>query len=182
MTLFGVAVTIAAILAFLAVTQVPFILGFAAVLLRHKVPHLPDEKCPRATLILCLRGADPFLHRCLEALFALDYPNHEIRVVVDSQSDPAWKMMTDILQKHPQAPARMEALKTPLSTCSLVNASVVQIISTLPDDCEVVVILDADVVPHRNWLRELVYPLVDSDYGVAAGNRWYLPSVPTWGH
>jgi hypothetical protein len=39
----------------------------------------------------------------------------------------------------------------------------------------VVVLADADLVSHDDWLRELVAPLLDEGVGAAHGNRWFWP-------
>ena len=43
-----------------------------------------------------------------------------------------------------------------------------------------VALLDADTIPHRTWLRELVAPLADPRVGAATGNRWYMPAEAGW--
>jgi cellulose synthase/poly-beta-1,6-N-acetylglucosamine synthase-like glycosyltransferase len=45
----------------------------------------------------------------------------------------------------------------------------------------VLAVIDADAVPHRWWLRDLVAPLSDPRVGVATGNRWYMPEHANWG-
>ncbi|HBL44173.1 MAG TPA: glycosyl transferase, partial [Planctomycetaceae bacterium] len=57
----------------------------------------------------------------------------------------------------------------------LKNQSLLQGLSEVSEDVDVVAWLDADVVPHRTWLRDLVQPLQDESVGVASGIRWYAP-------
>jgi len=59
--------------------------------------------------------------------------------------------------------------------CGLKNSSIVQAVSSLPDDCEVVAFVDADAITHSTWLRELVTPLADPKVGCSTGVRWFAP-------
>lgn len=160
-------------------------LGYAALLLSARRRIATDEQCPRARVILCLRGSDPFLRRCLEGLLAQDYPAFDIRIVIDSRGDPAWRAVEEIIHPHVEsgrAPrVSVEELRDRPETCSLKNASLIQAYRGLEPEVEVVATIDADCTPHRTWLRELVAPLVDPRVGAATGNRWYMPEDAAWG-
>ncbi len=41
--------------------------------------------------------------------------------------------------------------------------------------CEVIVFVDTDARPDRNWLRKLVAPLSDERIGASSGYRWFIP-------
>ena len=75
---------------------------------------------------------------------------------------------------------RVEPLAEHRQTCSLKCSSLAQAVASLDESYEVVALLDADTVPHRTWLRELVQPLADPGVGAATGNRWYMPAAITW--
>ncbi|MBV6625863.1 MAG: glycosyltransferase family 2 protein [Rivularia sp. (in: Bacteria)] len=142
---------------------------------------LPDKLLPKTAVVLCLRGVDPFLSQCIEALLNLDYPDYELRIVVDSCQDPAWKMVNQLVKDYPDKKVKVSPLAFPLSTCSLKCSALVQAVSELNDDFKVVALVDGDTVVHANWLRELVTPLHDSQVGATTGNRWYLPQGKYWG-
>jgi hypothetical protein len=46
-------------------------------------------------------------------------------------------------------------------------------VGALDESHKVLAFIDADVIPHPTWLRELVAPLLDSGVGATTGNRWY---------
>jgi glycosyltransferase involved in cell wall biosynthesis len=173
----------------LLLVQLPFLAAFVSVVRKHLAsartaalnpnPML-ETHTPPATVVLCMRGADPFLPACLEGLLTQDYPDYRLRIVIDSPDDPAWAVVEQTIQGH-TASVKVSSLKNRLSTCCLKCSSLVQALSDLEPDCKVVAILDADVVPHRTYLRELVAPLADSRIGVASGNRWYVPMWNQWG-
>jgi Glycosyl transferase family 21 len=176
--------------------QLPFLTNFISVVRKHlsATPNSTDRFdtagtgktfLPKATVILCMRGADPFLPDCLQGLMAQDYPDYQLRIVIDSPEDPAWdvveKTLQNPLQNQMATPVKISPLEQRRSTCCLKCSSLIQAVSDLDEDCAVVAILDADVVPHRSYLRELVAPLADPKIGVASGNRWYFPFGGQWG-
>jgi cellulose synthase/poly-beta-1,6-N-acetylglucosamine synthase-like glycosyltransferase len=176
----------------LLLIQLPFLTNFISVVRKHlstakistdrfEITGTGEAFFPKATVILCMRGADPFLPDCLQGLMAQDYPNYQLQIVIDSPEDPAWEVVEKTLQDQSATSIKISPLETRRSTCCLKCSSLIQAVSDLDADCEVVAILDADVVPHRTYLRELVAPLANPKIGVASGNRWYSPVGEQWG-
>ena len=136
-------------------------------------PSVADDALPKAAIVLALRGPDPHLPHTLQALLALDYPDFIIQVVVDSSQDP---VIADV--EHAQGLSErihVAVLRTPGNQCSLKCSSLIQAVSSLPDDVKLVAFIDGDVVPHPRWLRDLASPIVSGRADVTGGNRWYLP-------
>ncbi|QDU06723.1 glycosyltransferase [Gimesia aquarii] len=134
-----------------------------------------SDYTPVATVILSVRGNDPFLTDCLKGLLNQDYPNYTVKIIVDHLSDPAWKLVDQYLQNQRHSHCEVSVRENHSGGCGLKNASLVQALSELDDDVEVVAWLDSDVVPHQSWLRDLVAPLQDPQVGVTSGIRWYAP-------
>ena len=59
------------------VIQVLLALVFLWNLRSSRKNSLPDNELPKTAVILCLRGADPFLANCLRSLFNQNYPNYD---------------------------------------------------------------------------------------------------------
>jgi len=154
-------------------------IGFVRELAKSKPS--AHEKCPKVAVVLCLRGADPFLNRCIRALLEQDYPDFEVRIVVDDELDPAWQVVHEILDDVAPSSVTAALLKDAVRTCSLKCSSVAQAIRELDSSFEVVALLDADTIAHPSWLGELVAPLDNPQVGVATGNRWYMPEQPSLG-
>lgn len=176
----------------LLLIQLPFLTNFISVVQKHlsttktATDHFDTAGkgtafLPKATVILCMRGADPFLPDCLQGLMAQDYPNYQLRIVIDSPEDPAWEVVEKTLQNRNATSITISPLEERRLTCCLKCSSLIQAVSGLDADCEVIAILDADVVPHHTYLRELVAPLANPKIGVASGNRWYSPVGDQWG-
>jgi glycosyltransferase involved in cell wall biosynthesis len=160
-----------------AITVIPFVRTM------RRVPHASPTTAfyPKTAVILCLRGSDPFLTACLEAILRQDYPCYDLRIVVDSAGDPAWETVHRVLARCGAANVRVTPLTDRRSTCSLKCSSLVQAVSELDSSYEALALLDADTIPHRMWLRELVAPLADDRVAAATGNRWYMPASISWG-
>jgi glycosyltransferase involved in cell wall biosynthesis len=147
---------------------------------RKSAPTSVSTYQPEVLVILPVRGADETLAQCIEALARQDYDNYRVRVVLDSHTDPGWRVIDQVLATQPGLPIEVVELREPHPHCSLKCSCIYQATEEL-DDCEVVALLDSDIVPHDSWLSELVAPLADEQVGVATGNRWYLPQRSQWG-
>ena len=92
---------------------------------------LPDEECPRAAVILCVRGLDPFLPACLKGLFQQDYPDYDVWIVVDSTRDAAWPVVNKLAQQSGKHEVHVLTLTERLATSSRKIAGMLQAMSCL---------------------------------------------------
>lgn len=136
---------------------------------------------PPTTVVLSLRGADPFLNRTLKALATQDYPNYSVKIVVDHREDPAWSMCQAAIEELATDRIQIEELEHRHETCSLKCSALIQAVQTIGSESTVLVLTDADVVPHKTWLKEIVQPLEDESIGISTGNQWFIPAKPTFG-
>jgi glycosyltransferase involved in cell wall biosynthesis len=163
------------------VMQSVLVWSFVRSLRNFAVPLLSDEQAPRAMVMLCLRGTDPFLKKAVLGVLNQDYPDYQVRIVVDSPDDPAHEVIADVLRETKATNVRVENLHERRPHCSLKCSSIRQILDSLEPEFEIVAQLDADTVVHTSWLRELATGLQPPDVGLATGNRWYMPSNPSLG-
>jgi len=177
MTVFAFAICVTLLV--LIVMQAVPALAFIGALRRVRPPLPTDGECPKAAVLLSVRGDDPFLAQCVEGLLQQDYPRYSVRIVVDHVEDPAWDVIDRVVKKHPGSPVRVEPLAERLGTCTLKANSLLQAVNGLDESHDVVAVLDADVLPHRTWLRELVGPFRDDRVAATTGCRWYMPARAT---
>jgi cellulose synthase/poly-beta-1,6-N-acetylglucosamine synthase-like glycosyltransferase len=169
------------ILISMALIQAFFATWFSRKLARAQAcPNIPDAAWPKVAVLMALRGADPRLDETLHRIQQQAYPHFQLRVVVDSPQDTAWPVVAAARDAAP-AIIHLEPLQTRLPTCGLQCSALVQAAATLPADIEVVVTVDGDLMPHPNWLKELVLPLLDETVGATFGNRWFMPAHSSWG-
>lgn len=168
------------LLSWLAI-QVVLTLFFVWYLRSHQKNLLPDDQLPKTAVIICLRGADPYLPNCLRSLLKQNYPEYDLKIILDSQEDPAGKIASEAIAELGATNVQISHLRTVRHNCSLKCSSLVQAVSDLDDSYKVVAFVDADTIVHPNWLRELVSPLADEKVGATTGNRWYSPTGNYWG-
>ncbi|MEO3706387.1 glycosyltransferase [Trichormus azollae] len=163
------------------VIQVCLTLVFLWYLRSYKQPLLSDEQLPKTAVILCLRGADPYLPNCVRFLLKQNYPHYDLKLIIDSPEDPAFKIVKEAITEIGATNFQISTLRTVRHNCSLKCSSLVQAVSDLDNSYQVVALVDADTIVHPNWLRELVSPLTDDKVGLTTGNRWYVPTGKYWG-
>lgn len=154
---------------------------FVSLLRRSPPGRLADEAYPKTAVILCVRGKDPYLEKCLDGLLRQDYPHYDVRVIVDHESDPAFPVVQAARDRNLPSDLRVGTLKNHRDTCTLKCSSLLEAVKDLDDTYEAIALIDADTVPHAGWLRELMAPLQDPAIGAATGNRWFAPSNPALG-
>ncbi|MFQ4140996.1 glycosyltransferase family 2 protein [Chlorogloeopsis sp. ULAP02] len=175
------AIALFGILAVFSILQTFYVLAFVSSMNLPSSKTIQDELLPKAAVILSLRGADPFLADCVRALLYQNYPQYNLHIVVDSQEDPAWNIVQETIQQAGAKHVQVSPLIARQNTCSLKGSALVQAIRALDNSYQVVAFIDADVIAHPTWLRELVVPLMDKEIGVTTGNRWYITQTGQWG-
>ncbi len=131
---------------------------------------------PPATVIVCLRGADPYLQNCLLALSNQRYDQYDLLCVLDDSQDPAAEVL-DQIRERGDSNCRIEKLIAgePSGHCSLKCHSLVSAMQQIDESVDVVALADADTIADPYWLRDLVAPLANPEVAVSSGNRWYQP-------
>lgn len=177
MNLTQLASTVGLTLLGIAVGHVVGAVWFLRRLRADQPPALPaDGDCPKAAVLLSLRGNDPHLRDTVRSLLQQDYPAYELHVIVDSRLDPAWDVVAQEIQASGATNVRLASLE-PLTTCTLPCSALVQFVDGLDESFELVANADADTVPDPSWLRRLAAELVDARVGVASGQSFYIPDV-----
>jgi hypothetical protein len=177
----GFSAVVFVILVALAIVQGLLAVAFLRALANFRRAPPGDGACPKAAVVLCLRGRDPFLEKCLDLLLDQDYPDYQLQVVADNRQDPACRVAESLAERSGAERVRIETLDDRRDTCSLKCSSVTQAIERLDESFEVAALVDADTMPHAAWLRDLTAPLAGERVGAATGNRWYMPAGGSWG-
>lgn len=165
----------------LVVAQAGLAVGFLVAIYRFQRPLVTDHDAPAVSVLLCLRGSDPFLPSTLERLFTQDYPRYEVIMVLDDLNDPAAPAAQRAIDQYPSVPARIHIIQDVKTTCTLKCSGLSEAVPLVAPATEIIAFLDADTVPHATWLRELVTPFQNPKVGATTGNRWYMPQTASWG-
>jgi len=124
---------------------------------------LPDN-APRVSIhIPAYREPPQMLKETLDSVAALDYPNFEAVVIINNTPEEAyWKP----IEAHCQAlGARFKFLNIPQLSGFKAGALNEALQVTAPD-AEVIAVIDADYVVHKDWLRDLVPHFRDPAVGL----------------
>ena len=131
------------------------------------------DEIPVAVL-LCVRGWDPTLERCLAGLAQQTHPNYCVLCIVDHPQDPALEAVrqwTDNDDRFQLVVSENPPTDRGLKCNSLLIGSA-EVRSRYP----VIALVDADVDVDPQWLADLVAPFADPQIGLVSGNRWFLPA------
>ncbi len=139
---------------------------FAAYVRRETARPLPDFQ-PFVSVIAPGRGLEPGLAENLRPLLTQDYARYEVLFVFDREDDPAIKLISHGFSRIVIAgPATDSGQKVH-------NLRVA--VNEIDPESEVLVFVDTDARPAKDWLRKLVAPLADETLGASSGYRWFLP-------
>ncbi len=192
-------IAIVATMALFASVQGGLVIGFLSALRRgarpsdsgaaveRKEPLEPTDSrrtSPRVQVVLCVRGADPSLARCIRSLASLDYPNYRVSVVADHAGDAGLIAIRRSLDERQRE--RIDELvlddQDRLESCSMKCSALIRACRELTDEVEFVATVDADTRPPADWLDRLIAPmLADPSIGATTGVRWYSPVDRRWG-
>jgi cellulose synthase/poly-beta-1,6-N-acetylglucosamine synthase-like glycosyltransferase len=120
---------------------------------------------PRITVFIAAHNEEKVIAGCMEALLKTDYPRDKLRIVPvnDRSQDGTRAIIDSYVAKHPGLffpfhrargkPGKSAALKDALSLA----------------EGDIAIIFDADYVPPRGLLRQLVAPFFDPEVGAVMG-------------
>jgi cellulose synthase/poly-beta-1,6-N-acetylglucosamine synthase-like glycosyltransferase len=131
---------------------------------------------PFASVIVPCRGLDQGLRENLTALFALDYPCYELLFVVDAESDPAHKVISDLCNEGNALEVSCRILIAGASSRNSQKVhNLIHAVHRVDPKSEFLVFVDSDARPHAGWLSALIEPLSDVTIGATTGYRWFVP-------
>ncbi len=127
---------------------------------------------PKVALILPCCGVDERLEKTVAAVRRQNYARYEVTFAFESTEDPAYAAVGRWTADWRDLATRC-VVAGPTEHRSQKIHNLLAAVGDLADDCEVIVFLDSDAVPHESWLNDLVAPLHDPGVGAATGFRWY---------
>jgi cellulose synthase/poly-beta-1,6-N-acetylglucosamine synthase-like glycosyltransferase len=142
---------------------------YAAYVRREMSRALP-EFTPFVSVIAPGRGLEPGLRENLQTLLDQDYPRYEVLFVFDRADDPA----IQIIGHGSSRIARTIIAGAATDSGQKVHNLRVAVTEVNPQS-EVLVFVDTDARPAKDWLKCLVAPLADETLGASTGYRWFVP-------
>ena len=122
---------------------------------------------PFVSVIAPARGIERGFADNVRPLLEQDYPRYEIQFVFDDPLDPSLPLVDEL---GGRVVVSGPAVDTGQKVHNLIFAA-----GRVDPQCEVIVFVDTDARPERDWLRKLVAPLADEKIGASTGYRWFVP-------
>ena len=143
---------------------------YAAYVRRETSRALPEFQ-PFVSVIAPGRGLEPGLRENLQSLLEQDYPRYEVLFVFDRADDPATQIIG-----HGSSPLARTIIAGPATDSGQKVHNLRVAVTEVDPQSEVLVFVDTDARPAKDWLTHLVAPLADETIGASTGYRWFIPS------
>ena len=140
-----------------------------------------DDGLPRITVLMPLRGADPYLPAAIGSVVGNDYPHLRLRVVVDDRNDAAWGIVEDTVRSLGADNVHVSVLRDKPPECSLICSSLIQAFDEAEETSDLISFCAADMVAPTNWYWDIAEAMSNPEVGSLLGNRWYMPARGRWG-
>jgi ceramide glucosyltransferase len=138
---------------------------------RRETSRALPEFTPFVSVIVPGRGLEPGLHENLQTLLEQNYPRYEVLFVFDRGDDPAIQVVG-----HGSSRIARTIIAGPATDSGQKVHNLRVALTEVDPESEVLVFVDTDARPARDWLKCLVAPLADETLGASTGYRWFIPS------
>ena len=138
-----------------------------AAYVRQETSRPLPEFFPFVSVIAPTRGSEPGFLDNVRTLLAQDYPEYEIQFVFDNPQDPSLALISGLDGKT--------VISGPAKEAGQKVHNLITAMGEIDPRSEVIVFVDTDVKPGKEWLRQLVAPLADEKLGASTGYRWFIP-------
>ncbi|MGB7232167.1 MAG: glycosyltransferase family 2 protein, partial [Candidatus Acidiferrum sp.] len=134
----------------------------------------PGFYSPKVAVLCPCKGIEPALERNLVSLTEFDYQNYEIFFLIASANDPAYSILKRVAGSS-RAKAHVIITEKPDGCGEKVNNLRLGLLQ-VASEFDVLVFVDSDGRPGKNWLHRMVAPLADSRIGATTTMRWLIPN------
>ena len=139
---------------------------YAAYVRRETSRALPEFQ-PFVSVIAPSRGPEPGFVDNVQPLTTQNYAAYEVIFVFDDPQDPSLALVQDLNAKV--------VISGPAVDSGQKVHNLIVAVENIDPRCEVIVFVDTDARPDRDWLRKLVAPLAAGKFVTSTGYRWFVP-------
>ena len=132
---------------------------------RHPYVDIDTANWPMVTVLVAAHNEEAVISHSLEALVEVHYPPDRINVIVvnDRSSDRTGEIIESYVAKYPDRIRHFNRTEgIPGKAAALKDAT--EIVTS-----EVIVVFDADYIPGRGLIKQLVSPFFDPEVGLVMG-------------
>lgn len=138
-----------------------------AAYVRRETSRARQDFCPFVSVIAPTRGVEDGFAENVRPLLDQEYPAYEVLFVFDDAEDGAVQVVKDLGGRI--------VISGPANGTGQKVHNLIAAVGEIDPKCEVIVFVDTDARPDRDWLRKLVAPLSDEKIGASSGYRWFIP-------
>lgn len=140
----------------------------------YRRAHTPktEGRKRRVAVIAPCKGVDAELTENLAALFAQDFPSHDLVFVVESRDDPACPLIERLIDEHPANSARLVVAGAAVD-CGQKIHNLRAAVESLGPEVDVLVFVDSDARPRRDWLLQLTRRIGPLGMQATSSYRWF---------
>ncbi len=127
----------------------------------------------RTVVFIPCKGLDLELEQNLRPLLTQQFPNYEVRFLLEHAEDPARPVIERLLAEHPGRGRILIAGRA--EDCGQKVHNLRAGTAELPADVEALAFADSDARPGPHWLASLTAELAATKFGAVSGYRWMIP-------
>jgi cellulose synthase/poly-beta-1,6-N-acetylglucosamine synthase-like glycosyltransferase len=132
---------------------------------RHPYIDVDVAVWPSITVLVPAHNEEPVIGAVLESLLRADYPPGKLRIlpINDHSSDETGRIIADLAQRHPEVVTPFHRAEGKAGKAAALQDAM----KVVEDD--IVLVFDADYIPGRGILKQLVAPFFDPEVGAVMG-------------
>lgn len=136
---------------------------------RQRFPYLDIDTAdwPKVTVLVAAHNEEAVIAGALEALLEVDYPTDKITImpVNDRSTDKTREIIDSFVEKFPTRIVPFHRVSgKPGKAAALKDATEI-----IDKACEIIIVFDADYIPSRGLIKQLVAPFFDPEVGATMG-------------
>lgn len=136
--------------------------------------HPPINDFGHSIIVAPCKGNDLELSENLRPLFEQDYPNYEVRFVVEDAADPAAAVIRRMLRENSHVQGSLTIAGRSVESGQKIH-NLQAATQRLPENTTFIAFVDSDARPRPDWLRRMVFRLVATNSAAVTGYRWFIP-------
>jgi cellulose synthase/poly-beta-1,6-N-acetylglucosamine synthase-like glycosyltransferase len=133
---------------------------------RHMRTFRPRRGNREPVLVFCpCKGTDPEFESNIRSILEQDYPNHETVFIVETEDDPAYKVLREMEAGNIVVAGRA-------MDCGQKVHNLAYAVRHVQSSAQIYVFCDSDARFPRDWLSKMIAALDSSN--ITTGYRWYV--------
>jgi cellulose synthase/poly-beta-1,6-N-acetylglucosamine synthase-like glycosyltransferase len=132
---------------------------------RHPYINIDTASWPTVTVLVAAHNEEAVVAHCMDALLQVSYPSDKLKIMVvnDRSTDQTQKIVDEYAVEYPDRITPFHRRGgTPGKASALKDA-------TKLVESEIIIVFDADYIPGRGLIKQLVAPFFDAEVGLVMG-------------